>query len=120
MPLFMDIHENLPAGTTAQDVAGAHEADLRVQAKYGVKYIRYFMDEAAGKVWCVSDAPSAEASVTVWFLTGSSRSSREASRLARPELAISRVAKTRDDVALLVEALVESGDVDRYIGVRAR
>ena len=65
MPLFMDIHENLPAGTTAQDVAGAHEADLRVQAKYGVKYIRYFMDEASGKVWCVSDAPSAEASVKV-------------------------------------------------------
>ena len=65
MPLFMDIHENLPAGTTAQDVAGAHEADLRVQAKYGVKYIRYFMDEEAGKVWCVSDAPSAEASVKV-------------------------------------------------------
>ena len=65
MPLFMDIHENLPAGTTAQDVAGAHEADLRVQAKYGVKYIRYFLDESSATVWCLSDAPSAEASVKV-------------------------------------------------------
>ena len=55
----MDIHENLPAGTTARDVAGAHEADLRVQAKYGVKYIRYFMDEEAGKVWCAFRTPPA-------------------------------------------------------------
>ena len=31
MPLFMDIHESLPAGATAADVAGAHEADLRIQ-----------------------------------------------------------------------------------------
>jgi hypothetical protein len=65
MPLFMDIHEHLPPGTTARDVAGAHEADLRVQGKYGVKYIRYFMDEKSGLVWCVSEAPSAEASIKV-------------------------------------------------------
>lgn len=65
MPLFMDVHENLPAGATAKDVADAHAADLKVQGKYGVKYIRYFMDEKAGKVWCVSDAPNAEASVQV-------------------------------------------------------
>ena len=38
MPLYMDIHESVPAGTTAQDVAGAHAADLSVQGKYGVDY----------------------------------------------------------------------------------
>jgi hypothetical protein len=30
MPLFMDIHEHLPEGATAADVADAHAADLRV------------------------------------------------------------------------------------------
>lgn len=65
MPLFMDVHEKLPAGATAKDVADAHAADLKVQGKYGVKYVRYFMDEKAGKVWCVSVAPSADASLQV-------------------------------------------------------
>ena len=65
MPLFMDIHEKLPPGTTAKDVAGAHEADLKVQGKYGVKYLRYWVDEAAGKVFCLADAPNAEAAIRV-------------------------------------------------------
>jgi uncharacterized protein DUF4242 len=65
MPLFMDVHEKLPAGATPKDVAAAHEADLKTQGKYGVKYLRYFMDEKAGKVWCISEAPSAEASLQV-------------------------------------------------------
>lgn len=63
MPLFMDIHEKLPAGTSARDVAEAHKADLKVGEKYGVKYIRYFLDEKAGKVFCLSNAPNAEAAL---------------------------------------------------------
>ena len=65
MPLFMDVHEKLPEGATARDVAGAHEADLRVQEEYGVKYLRYWVDEHHGKVFCLAEAPSAEAAATV-------------------------------------------------------
>ncbi|MEX2046298.1 MAG: DUF4242 domain-containing protein [Chloroflexota bacterium] len=65
MPLFMDVHEKLPAGATAKDVAAAHEADLKTQGKYGVKYLRYWVDEKAGKVFCLADAPSAEAAAKV-------------------------------------------------------
>jgi Protein of unknown function (DUF4242) len=65
MALFMDVHENLPEGATAADVAGAHEADLRVQADHGVKYLRYWVDEANGKVFCLVEAPDAEAANTV-------------------------------------------------------
>jgi hypothetical protein len=65
MPLFMDVHQKLPAGATAKDVAGAHEADMKTQAKYGVKYLRYWVDEKAGKVFCLADAPSAEAAARV-------------------------------------------------------
>lgn len=65
MPLFMDVHEKLPEGATAQDVAGAHEADLTVQNEYGVKYLRYWVDEKNGKVFCLAEAPDADAAVAV-------------------------------------------------------
>lgn len=65
MPLFMDVHETLPEGATAADVAGAHEADLKIQDQHGVKYLRYWVDEKAGKVFCLVEAPSADAAATV-------------------------------------------------------
>jgi hypothetical protein len=55
VPLYMDEHD-LP-GVKASDVAGAHEADVRVQGKYGVDYKHYWVDEAAGKVFGLVDAP---------------------------------------------------------------
>jgi len=61
----MDIHEKLPAGTKAKDVAGAHAADLKTQDRYGVKYLRYWVDEQAGKVFCLVDAPDADAAAKV-------------------------------------------------------
>ena len=65
MPLFMDIHQQLPEGTSAKDVAGAHAADLKTQEKYGVKYLKYWVDEQEGKVFCLVEAPDAEAAATV-------------------------------------------------------
>ena len=65
MPLFMDVHENLPEGATATDVAGAHQADLAKQEAYGVKYIKYWLDEKQGKVFCLVEAPDAETANTV-------------------------------------------------------
>jgi Protein of unknown function (DUF4242) len=59
MPLYMDQHD-IP-GVKAQDVAGAHEADVRVQGKYGVDYKHYWVDEAGGKVFCLVEAPNKEA-----------------------------------------------------------
>jgi hypothetical protein len=64
MPLFMDIHQHVE-GLTAQAVGQAHEADLRTQEKYGVKYLRYWFDESTGKVFCLVEAPNAEAANTV-------------------------------------------------------
>jgi hypothetical protein len=64
MPLFMDVH-NIEGGVSADDVAGAHMRDLETQGKYGVKYIKYWVDESAGKIFCLVDAPSAEDANTV-------------------------------------------------------
>ncbi|MBX6751750.1 MAG: DUF4242 domain-containing protein [Micromonosporaceae bacterium] len=63
MPLFMDIH-NLDR-VTADDVAKAHLADLQVQHKHDVNYLRYWVNEKQGKVFCLVDAPSAEAAAAV-------------------------------------------------------
>ena len=65
MPLFMDVHESLPEGAKAKDVAEAHAADLKTQEKYGVNYLKYWVDEGSGKVFCLVDAPDAETANTV-------------------------------------------------------
>jgi hypothetical protein len=65
MPLFMDVHESLPEGASATDVAQAHAADVKTQDKYGVKYLRYWVNDEEGKVFCLVEAPDAETAVTV-------------------------------------------------------
>lgn len=64
MSLFMDVH-NIEGGVSVDDVAGAHEADLATQDKYGVSYLRYWVDEEAGKIFCLVEADSAEDASTV-------------------------------------------------------
>jgi hypothetical protein len=65
MALYMDVHNSLPEGATATDVAEAHAADLQVQERYGVRYLHYWVDEAAGKVFCLIEAPTADAAHAV-------------------------------------------------------
>jgi hypothetical protein len=65
MPLFMDVHETLPDGATAADVASAHAEDVKIQDKYGVSYRSYWVDETDGKVFCLVEAPDADAAAQV-------------------------------------------------------
>jgi class 3 adenylate cyclase len=60
----MDIHE-LPEGTTAEDIAKAHASDIETQRKYGVEYRKYWVNETGRKVFCLADAPNAEAAACV-------------------------------------------------------
>ena len=64
MPLYMDVH-HMDGGVSAEDVAGAHARDVEVQGSHGVDYKHYWVDEKAGKIFCLVDAPSAEAAATV-------------------------------------------------------
>jgi Protein of unknown function (DUF4242) len=64
MPLFIDVHNHIE-GLTADGVAEAHEADLKTQEKYDVKYLRYWYDEATSKVFCLVEAPTKEAAIAV-------------------------------------------------------
>ena len=63
--LFMDVHDHLPEGATAADVAKAHAADLSVQDRFGVRYLNYWVDEGAGKSFCLIEAPDADAAHAV-------------------------------------------------------
>lgn len=60
MPLFMDVHD-IEGGVAVGDVAQAHEADLKTQDRFGVRYLRYWVDEGEGKIFCLVDAPSTDA-----------------------------------------------------------
>jgi len=64
MPLFMDIHHHVD-GLTTEAIKGAHEADVQAQEELGVRYLQYWYDEGSGKVFCLVDAPNAEAATEV-------------------------------------------------------
>src|SRR5437588_3715433 len=64
MPTYMDIHE-IQGGVTAEEVAKAHAHDVAVEGKYGVHYHKYWVNESAGKIFCLCHAPNAEAAMQV-------------------------------------------------------
>jgi hypothetical protein len=64
VPLFMDVHE-IDGGVAMEDVAKAHLADLQTQATHDVRYLRYWVDEQSGRVFCLVEAPSADAAAEV-------------------------------------------------------
>lgn len=64
MPLYLDTHR-LDGPVTLAEVARAHEADLRVQGAHAVQYLRYWVDEAGGHIFCLVDAPDAQAAAAV-------------------------------------------------------
>ena len=59
--LYMDVHELGAGKVTAKDVAEAHKKDLAVEGKYNVDFKAYWVDEKAGKVYCLSEAPNPDA-----------------------------------------------------------
>lgn len=64
MPLFMDVH-NIEGGVSEADVARAHAKDLETQGAFKVEYKKYWVDEDAGKIFCLVEADSAELASTV-------------------------------------------------------
>jgi hypothetical protein len=64
MGLFMDVHST-KGQLSAKEVAKAHAADLATQAKYGVDYKHYWVDEKQGKIFCLVEAPDAESAQRV-------------------------------------------------------
>jgi len=64
VPLFMDVHQ-IDGGVSMDDVAKAHLADLQAQGAYDVRYLRYWVDEGNGQVFCLVEAPTPQAAADV-------------------------------------------------------
>jgi hypothetical protein len=60
MPKFMDVHTGMH-GVTPEALKEAHDADLAIQGEEGVDFQRAWADPESGMVWCVSEAPDADA-----------------------------------------------------------
>jgi len=60
MPKFMDVHTSM-AGVTEEALAAAHQADLDIQGEEGVDFQHAWADPTSGHVFCLSEAPSADA-----------------------------------------------------------
>jgi hypothetical protein len=60
----MDVHQ-IAGGVSMDDVAKAHLADLQAQGAYDVRYLRYWVDEGNGQVFCLVEAPTADAAADV-------------------------------------------------------
>ena len=60
MPLYMDIHTIDPE-TTWEELAKAHLADIGIQGEYDVEYLKYWFNKDCGKLFCLVEAPDAEA-----------------------------------------------------------
>jgi class 3 adenylate cyclase len=63
LPTYLDIHD-VP-GIMPDDAERAHALDLHIQAKHGVDYVKYWLNEKHGKIFCLCTAPNAEAADAV-------------------------------------------------------
>lgn len=59
MPIYMDRHDVL--GVNAEDVARAHQEDLKIQEKYGCRVVTYWFDGERGTAFCLIEAPNIDA-----------------------------------------------------------
>lgn len=64
MPLFMDTHRKID-GLTAAALADAHKMDLAVQEGHDVEFLQYWFNQESGRVYCLVQAPTAEAARAV-------------------------------------------------------
>ena len=58
--LYIDVHQLEPGKVKYEDVANAHAKDLAIEKKYGVSFIKYWVDENKGLIYCLSSAPDSE------------------------------------------------------------
>jgi hypothetical protein len=60
MAQFMDVHTSM-VGVTPEALAEAHRADLAIQGEEGVDFQHAWADPVTGHVFCLSEAPNADA-----------------------------------------------------------
>jgi hypothetical protein len=64
MALFMDVHTHIE-DLTEDGLRQAHQLDLEVQDRFGVKCMCYWFNLETGQVFCLIEAPNKEAANAV-------------------------------------------------------
>jgi Protein of unknown function (DUF4242) len=57
---FMDVHHLGAGKVTYEAAAQAHAKDLAVQSKYGVQFLKYWVDINNGDIYCLASAADAQ------------------------------------------------------------
>jgi Protein of unknown function (DUF4242) len=60
MPEYMDVHHGM-VGITPEQLLEAHNADLAIQDEERVNFKHAWADPGSGVVFCLSEAPDADA-----------------------------------------------------------
>jgi hypothetical protein len=58
--LFIDVHHMGPGKVSFEDLARAHAKDLTVEKKFGVRFLKCWLDEANGTIYCLSSAADSQ------------------------------------------------------------
>ncbi len=58
--LFIDVNHMGQGKVSFDDVARAHAKDLTVEKKYGVRFLKCWLDEANGTIYCLSSATDSQ------------------------------------------------------------
>jgi hypothetical protein len=69
MPEFMDVHHGME-GITPEGLMEAHQADLDIQDDEKVNFKHAWADPVTGVVFCLSEAPNADAVKRIHERTG--------------------------------------------------
>ncbi|KPI33747.1 MULTISPECIES: SCO4226 family nickel-binding protein [unclassified Streptomyces] len=69
MTMYMDVHHGMK-GITEAELMAAHNADLAIEGDEKVHFERAWADPVSGTVYCLSEAPSAEAVMRIHERTG--------------------------------------------------
>jgi uncharacterized protein Usg len=59
--LYIDVHHLGAGKVTYKDVVAAHAKDLAVEHKYGIEFLKFWVDEKNGDVYCLSSASDSSA-----------------------------------------------------------
>lgn len=69
MPRYMDVHRGME-GITEELLREAHDADLAIQHEEGVTFHTAWADPGSGIVFCLSEAPSRDAVMSIHARAG--------------------------------------------------
>src|SRR5580765_1767380 len=61
--LFIDVHNLGPGKVSYEAVADAHAKDLATEGKYGVEFLKFWVDTDKGTVYCLVSAFDTESVV---------------------------------------------------------